>query len=170
MTGDVDPAVNAVVWLELRLPDAASTRIRLGVVGVRPRIDLVLGASADGRDGAGRPLIRDLRVLPGSILAPGMAGLRLLWEGKLPGDRTGTAVCRSAERVVSGPGGALRGACRTRGAWASARWRLVLDPGAGPLSAPFLPARSAWVVPRIGSSAPVLPRRTAGGGPAARLR
>ena len=157
VTADVVPVANAVVWLEVAAPDAATERIRLGVVGVRPRIALMLGARADGRDGAGRQLVRDLRILPGSELAPGVAGVRLAWEGMLPGDHTGTAVCRSDERVVSGAGGALRGGCRTRGAWASARWRLVLDPGtADPLAAPFLPARSAWTTPRVG--VPVLPR------------
>ena len=157
VTAVVEPAVNAVVWLELDGPDVAPERIRLGVVGVRPRIALVLGARADGRDGSGHPLVRDLRILAGSVLAPGVAGVRLSWEGMLPGDRTGTAVCRSDERVVSAAGGALRGGCRTRGAWATARWRLVLDPGTGdPLAAPFLPARSAWTAPRVG--VPVLPR------------
>jgi len=143
--------VNATVWLELS-GDAqpVPTRVRLGVLGVRPRIGLRLGAHGDGRDGSGRALVRDLRVLPGSRVTPGAAGLRLRWEGILPGQRTGTAVCRSGETARSGPDGALRGRCATQGAWASARWRLVYDPGVDdPGATAWLPAASAWTRPRI---------------------
>lgn len=170
---DIAPVVNAVAWLALTTADAAPTRIRLGVVGVRPRIRLVLGARGDGRDVMGHRLVRDLRLLRGSALEPGLAGLRLGWEGMLPGDRTGTAVCRTDERVTSGPGGVLRGGCRTRGAWATARWRLVLAPSSDdPLDAPFLPAASAWTLPHVGdapAAVPALPRRGAVG-PAADVR
>jgi len=164
----ITPTVNARVWLEVALAGEATQRIDLGVVGVRPRIRVVLGARSDGRDGGGRELIRDLRILSGSVIAPGVAGLRLSWEGMLPGDRTGTAVCRSAERVTSRAQGRLLGGCRTRGAWASARWRLVLNAGtSNPAAAPFLPAASAWVVPHVGNPAaaspqvPNLPRSSA---------
>ena len=151
----IQPTVNAVAWLELAPAGEATQRIRLGVVGVRPRIGLVLGARSDGRDASGRRLIRDLRILAGSTVAPGIAGLRLTWEGMLPGDRTGTAVCRSTERVISVANGRLRGGCRTRGTWSTARWRLVLDAGtANPLAAPFLPTASAWVVPRLAPTGP----------------
>ncbi len=153
ISAEVEPAVNAVVWLELTPSGEAPQRIRLGLVGVRPRLQVSLGASNDGRDGTGRLLIRDLRLLEGSVVEPGIAGLRLTWEGRLPGDRVGTAVCRSSERITSGSGGRLRGGCRTRGAWSTARWRLVLDPGTlDPGAAPFLPAASAWVAPRVGGN------------------
>ncbi|MEI6689812.1 MAG: hypothetical protein WCN97_10720 [Thermoleophilia bacterium] len=153
VTAEITPTVNARVWLEVARAGEAVQRIDLGVVGVRPRIRVVLGARADGRDGGGRKLIRDLRILAGSVIAPGVAGLRLSWEGMLPGDRSGTAVCRSAERVTSRAHGRLLGGCRTRGAWAAARWRLVLDSGmSNPAAAPFLPAASAWVVPRVGGA------------------
>ncbi|MCX6391716.1 MAG: hypothetical protein NTX95_04390 [Actinobacteria bacterium] len=168
IAADVTPTVNAHVWLEVALQGEAAQRIALGLVGVRPRIYVVLGAQPDGRDGGGRRLIRDLRILSGSVIAPGVAGLRLSWEGKLPGDRTGTSVCRFGERVTSRVNGRLRGSCRTRGAWAAARWRLVLDPGtANPAAAPFLPAASAWIVPRLGGvvaappQVPNLPRSSA---------
>ena len=159
IAADVTPTVNAYVWLEVALQGEAAQRIALGLVGVRPRIHVVLGAQPDGHDGGGRRLIRDLRILSGSVIAPGVAGLRLSWEGKLPGDRTGTSVCRSGERVTSRVNGRLRGSCRTRGAWAAARWRLVLDPGtANPAAAPFLPAASAWIVPRLGGVVAALPQ------------
>ena len=159
IAADVTPTVNAHVWLEVAVQGEAAQRIALGLVGVRPRIHVVLGAQPDGRDGGGRRLIRDLRILSGSVIAPGVAGLRLSWEGKLPGDRTGTSVCRSGERVTSRVNGRLRGSCRTRGAWAAARWRLVLDPGtANPAAAPFLPAASAWIVPRLGGVVPAPPQ------------
>jgi len=159
LTADITPAVNARVWLEVAVPGEATQRIGLGLVGVRPRIHVVLGARSDGRDGGGRRLIRDLRILSGSVITPGVAGLRLSWEGMLPGDRIGTSVCRSSERVTSRAGGHLRGGCRTRGAWATARWRLVLDPGtANPAAAPFLPAASAWIVPRLGGAVPTPPQ------------
>lgn len=146
----VEPQANAVVWLEVAARDGSTERLRLGVVGVRPRIDLVLAASPDGRDGAGHRLIRDLRLLAGSAILPARRGIRLTWEGRLPGEREGTAVCRTAERVVSRAGGALRGGCRTRGAWSAARWRLVADPGGSdPGSTAYLPAASAWVAARI---------------------
>jgi hypothetical protein len=159
ISADVTPIVNARAWLEVVPAGEAAQRIELGLVGVRPRIRVVLGARADGRDGSGRRLVRDLHLMPGSVVAPGVAGLRLTWEGMLPGEHTGTAVCRSAERVTSGTSGRLVGGCRTRGAWAAARWRLVLDPGtADPAAAPFLPAASAWVAPRLpGASAPQVP-------------
>ncbi len=147
----VEPTVNASVWLELTPVGEATQRIRLGLVGVRPRIVVRLGARADGRDGAGRALIRDLRILDGSVIAPGVSGLQLSWEGRLPGERSGTAVCRSSERVASGARGRLRGGCRTRGSWSTVRWRLVLDPGTSdPAAAPFLPAASAWTAPILG--------------------
>ena len=150
IAADVVPEVNAVVWLEVATADRPAVRLRLGTVGVRPRIRLVLAAAPDGSGALGRPLVRDLRILPGSLVLPRLPGLRLTWEGRLPGERQGTAVCRTAERVVAGPGGVLRGGCRTRGAWASARWRLVADPGAGGVGATaYLPAASAWVQPRI---------------------
>ena len=159
IAADVTPTVNAHVWLEVAVQGEAAQRIALGLVGVRPRIHVVLGAQPDGRDGGGRRLIRDLRILSGSVIAPGVAGLRLSWEGKLPGDRTGTSVCRSGERVTSRVNGRLRGSCRTRGAWAAARWRLVLDPGtANPAAAPFLPAASAWIVPRLDGVMPAPPQ------------
>jgi hypothetical protein len=155
VTGSAVPAVNAVAWLEIVPPGEAPQRIRLGLVGVRPRISVALGARPDGHDASGRALLRDLRLLPGSVLAPALAGLRLTWEGRLPGDRTGTAVCRSTERIISGERGRLHGGCRTRGSWQAARWRLVLDPGTrDPMAAPFLPAASAWVVPRVGAPLP----------------
>jgi hypothetical protein len=155
VTGSITPTVNATAWLELTPVGEATQRISLGLVGVRPRIVVRLGARADGWDAAGHALVRDLRVLPGSVVAPGVAGLQLTWEGRLPGDRTGTAVCRSTERITSGTRGRLRGGCRTRGSWSSARWRLVLDPGTtDPAAAPYLRAASAWTVPRIGQRAP----------------
>lgn len=164
LRGTVAPAANAVAWLVVDGDEGG--RVRLGVVGVRPRIDARIAARPDGRDAAGRPLVRDLRLVAGSAVRPGVRGLRLSWEGILPGEREGTAVCRAAERVVSGAGGALAGGCRTRGAWAAARWRLVYDPGTSdPGAAPFLPAASAWSRPatRPGASAsvPVLPRACA---------
>ena len=159
VSADATPTVNARVWLEVAPADEAAQRIELGLVGVRPRIRLMLSAQADGRDQGGRALIRDLRLLSGSVIAPGVAGLRLSWEGMLPGDRTGTAVCRSAERVTSAPDGRLRGGCQTRGAWAAARWRLVLESGTDdPAAAPFLSAASAWVVPRLASTMPARPQ------------
>lgn len=159
--GVVAPAANAVAWLVVDGDEAA--RIRLGVVGVRPRIDARITARPDGRDARGRPLVRDLRLVAGSAVLPGVAGLRLSWEGILPGEREGTAVCRAAERVVSGSGGALSGGCRTRGAWAAARWRLVYDPGTtDPAAAPFLPAASPWSRPLARpAGVPVLPRACA---------
>jgi hypothetical protein len=162
--GAVAPAVNAVVWLVIDGDQAAA--VRVGVVGVRPRIDARIAARPDGRDAAGRPLVRDLRLVPGSAILPRVVGLRLSWEGILPGEQAGTAVCRATERVVSGADGALAGGCRTRGAWAAARWRLVYDPGTDdPGAAPFLPAASAWSRPvlRLGRPAavPVLPRACA---------
>ncbi|MGI9117522.1 MAG: hypothetical protein ACR2JV_07795 [Gaiellales bacterium] len=164
--GVVRPLVNAIAWLEVTPAGGVPERIRLGAVGVRPRIVLLLAARADGRDGAGRPLVRDLRVLPGSVIAPGITGLRLRWEGRLPGESTGTAVCRSSERIVSIAGGLLRGGCGTRGAWRAARWRLVSESTSGdPGATPFLPAASAWVTPRVGArhpaQVPVLPRSSA---------
>ncbi len=164
LRGRMEPVANAVAWLVVDGDE--DDRIRLGVVGVRPRIEARIAARPDGRDARGRPLVRDLRLLGGSAVLPGVAGLRLSWEGILPGEREGTAVCRADERVVSGAGGALTGGCRTRGAWAAARWRLVYDPGtADPGAAPFLPAASAWSRPatRPGRPAgvPVLPRACA---------
>ncbi|MGI9187146.1 MAG: hypothetical protein ACR2J9_06450 [Gaiellales bacterium] len=155
VASDIVPTVNAVAWLELAPTGEPTQRIQLGLVGVRPRIVVRLGATADGRDTNGHALVRDLRVLPGSILAPGVAGLQLTWEGRLPGDRSGTAVCRSSERITSGSRGQLRGGCQTRGSWSSARWRLVLDPGTtDPAAAPFLPSASAWTAPIVGQRAP----------------
>jgi hypothetical protein len=164
LAGRVAPVANAVAWLVVDGDE--HDRIRLGVVGVRPRIDARIAARPDGRDARGRPLVRDLRLLAGSAVLPGVAGLRLSWEGILPGEREGTAVCRAAERVVSGAGGALAGGCRTRGAWAAARWRLVYDPGtADPGAAPFLPAASPWSRPSTRPGRPVgvpaLPRACA---------
>lgn len=166
VVGAIEPIVNAVAWLEVTPTLAPTQRIRLGLVGVRPRIQLVLGAQRDGRDASGRALVRDLRILTGSLIAPHVAGLRLTWEGRLPGEPTGTAVCRTEERVTSGVQGRLHGGCRTRGAWGTARWRLVLDPGtANPAAAPFLPTTSAWVRPSIGDrtrpEVPNLPRSSA---------
>ena len=148
--GAVEPTANSMAWLEGVDRNGDPVRIRLGLIGVRPRIRLLLGARPDGRDAAGRALIRDLRILPGSAILPRRAGVRLTWEGRLPGDGAGTAVCRSDERVVSGRGGALRGECLTRGAWAAARWRLVADPGStDPAAAAYLPATSSWVAARV---------------------
>ncbi|MGA0123132.1 MAG: hypothetical protein ACO3KD_09070, partial [Gaiellales bacterium] len=162
--GRVVPAVNAVAWLVVDRDEVAA--VRLGVVGVRPRIVARISARPDGKDGSGRPLVRDLRLGPGSRIAPDFAGLRLSWEGILPGERVGTAVCRASERVVSGAGGVLDGGCRTRGAWAAARWRLVYDPGTDdPGAAPFLAGTSAWSRPVRRSSRPAaipaLPRACA---------
>ena len=163
LSGSIVPLVNAVVWLELDSGLAAPQRIRLGVVGVRPQIRLRLAASRDGVDGQGRTLIRDLALLPGSVVAPGVKGLRLSWEGILPGERRGTAVCRRSERVLSTNAGALRGSCVTRRAWSRARWRLVYDPGTNdPGSSPYLSATSVWVRPQLRtlplSKVPNLPR------------
>ena len=159
LSAEVTPTVNARVWLEVAPADEATQRIELGLVGVRPRIRVVLSAQPDGHDQGGRALIRDLHLLSGSVIAPGVAGLRLSWEGMLPGDRTGTAVCRSVERVTSGGNGRLLGGCKTRGAWAAARWRLVLESGTDdPAAAPFLPAASAWVVPRLATTVPARPQ------------
>lgn len=163
LSGSIVPLVNAVAWLELDGGLAAPQRIRLGVVGVRPQIRLRLTASRDGIDAQGRTLIRDLALMPGSVVAPGVAGLRLSWEGILPGERRGTAVCRRSERVLSANTGALRGGCETRGAWSHARWRLVYDPGTNdPGSSPYLSATSVWVRPQLRalplSKVPNLPR------------
>jgi len=163
VSGVITPAVNAIAWLVLDSGVEAPQRILLGVVGVRPRIRLSLVARRDGHDGRGRTLIRDLSVRAGSVVAPGVAGLHLSWEGILPGEQRGTAVCRSSERVISTGTGNLRGGCATRGAWLQARWRLVYDPGTSDLGAsPFLSAASAWVRPRIGGThafhVPNLPR------------
>ncbi len=163
LNGTIVPLVNAVAWLELDHGLAAPQRIRLGAVGVRPQIRLRLAASHDGFDGQGRTLIRDLAVLPGSVVAPGVEGLRLSWEGILPGERRGTAVCRRSERVLSADAGVLHGNCATRGAWSRARWRLVYDPGTNdPGSSPYLSAASVWVRPqlraRLLSKVPNLPR------------
>ena len=163
LNGSIVPLVNAVAWLELDSGPAAPQRIRLGVVGVRPQIRLRLAASRDGIDGQGRTLIRDLALLPGSVVAPGVAGLRLSWEGILPGERRGTAVCRRSERVLSASAGALHGSCVTRGAWSRARWRLVYDPGTNdPGGSPYLAATSVWVRPQLNvrpqSKVPNLPR------------
>ena len=159
LAGSVVPTVNAVVWLELRIAEAEPVRVQLGVVGVRPRIRLRLGAQPDGRDSQGRALVRDLTVLPGSVIAPGVSGLRLGWEGILPGERRGTAVCRTSERVTSQEDGMLSGRCATRGAWGRARWRLVFAPAtADPGATPFLAAASNWVYPAGGRHVPVLPR------------
>ncbi len=162
--GAIAPTVNAVAWLVIDGDDAAA--VRVGVVGVRPRIVARIAARPDGRDAAGRPLVRDLRLGPGSAVLPRVAGLRLSWEGILPGERAGTAVCRATERIVSGANGALAGGCRTRGAWAAARWRLVYDPGTDdPGAAPYLPAASPWSRPvRRGARpdpVPALPRACA---------
>ncbi len=164
--GAIAPAVNSVAWLELqRTDDTEPVRVLLGVVGVRPRVVLRLAARPDGVDGSGRPLIRDLAIAPGSGV--GVPGLRLAWEGILPGERRGTAVCRVDERPLSGADGTLRGGCATRGAWAAARWRLVYAPGTDDVgSAPFLPAASPWVRPRVGRvitppAVAVLPRACA---------
>ncbi len=161
--GTIVPLVNAVVWLELRIGEEATQRLRIGVVGVRPRIDLRLAARPDGLDTRGRLLVRDLTLLRGSQIAPGIPGLRLTWQGILPGERTGTAVCRTGESIVSTARGAIAGSCSTRGAWSRARWRLVHDPGTSdPGAAPFLAAASAWIRPRLAglpaASVPVLPR------------
>jgi len=163
LSGTIVPRVNAVAWLELANGLATPQRIRLGVVGVRPQIRLRLTASRDGVDAKGRTLVRDLALLPGSVVAPGVAGIRLSWEGILPGERWGTAVCRRSERVLSAKAGALHGNCVTRGAWSHARWRLVYDPGTNdPGSAPYLSATSAWVRPQLRalplSNVPNLPR------------
>lgn len=150
LSGAIAPSVNAVAWLVLDDGFGTPQRIRLGVVGVRPRIRLRLGAGRDGMDAQGRALVRDLALLPGSVVAPNQAGLHFTWEGILPGERRGTAVCRSGERVLSTTAGQLRGSCATRGAWSRARWRLVYDPGTSDLgSSPFLAATSAWVQPRL---------------------
>jgi hypothetical protein len=163
LTGTIVPLVNAVAWLELDSGLVEPHRIRLGVVGVRPQIRLRLAARRDGVDAQGRTLIRDLALLPGSVVAPGVVGLRLSWEGILPGERRGTAVCRRSERVLSANTGALRGSCATRGAWSLARWRLVYDPGTSdPGSSPYLSATSVWVRPQLRarplSKVPNLPR------------
>lgn len=163
ISGTITPTVNAVAWLVLDSGLGAPQRIRLGVIGVRPQIRLRLAASRDGLDVHGRTLIRDLTVLAGSTVAPGVAGLHFSWEGILPGERSGTAVCRSRERVRSKANGALRGGCGTRGAWSRARWRLVYDPGTGdPGSSPYLAATSVWVQPRLHgadvTNVPILPR------------
>jgi hypothetical protein len=163
LSGSIVPLVNAVAWLELDSGLAAPQRIRLGVVGVRPQIRLRLAARRDGVDAQGRTLIRDLTLLSGSVVAPGVAGLRLSWEGILPGERRGTAVCRRSERVLSANTGALRGSCATRGAWSLARWRLLYDPGTSdPGSSPYLSATSVWVRPQLRarplSNVPNLPR------------
>ena len=163
LNGSIVPLVNAVAWLELDSGLGAPQRIRLGVVGVRPQIRLRLTASRDGIDAQGRTLIRDLALLPGSVVAPGVAGLRLSWEGILPGERRGTAVCRRSERVLSASTGALRGSCVTRGAWSRARWRLVYEPGTNdPGSSPYLSATSVWVRPQLRAlslpNVPNLPR------------
>ena len=163
LSGSIVPLVNAVAWLELDSGLAVPQRIRLGVVGVRPQIRLSLTASRDGIDAQGRTLIRDLALLPGSVVAPGVAGLRLSWEGILPGERRGTAVCRRSERVLSASTGALRGSCVTRGAWSRARWRLVYEPGTNdPGSSPYLSATSVWVRPQLRAlslpNVPNLPR------------
>ena len=151
VSGDITPTVNAVAWLVLESDLGVTNRIRLGVVGVRPQIRLRLAATRDGLDARGRTMIRGLKVLPGSIVSPGMAGLRLCWVGILPGEQRGTAVCRSSERVLSGAAGILHGGCGTRGAWSKARWRLVYDPGTTDLAAsPFLAAASVWVRPQLG--------------------
>lgn len=169
VSGDITPTVNAVVWLVLDSDLGAPERIRLGVVGVRPQIRLRLAATRDGMDAHGRTMIRDLKVLTGSAVAPGMAGLRLSWEGILPGEQRGTAVCRTSERVLSAAAGLLRGGCATRGAWSRARWRLVYDPGTTDLAAsPFMAGTSVWVRPRLrrvterpATNVPNLPRACA---------
>ena len=78
LSGSIVPLVNAVVWLELDNGLAAPQRIRLGVVGVRPQIRLRLAARRDGVDAQGRTLIRDLALLPGSVVAPGVASFELV--------------------------------------------------------------------------------------------
>ena len=159
ISGTVQPLVNAVAWLEVETDGVEPTRVRLGVVGVRPYIRLRLGASPDGHDQQGRPLVRDLVVLPGSVLTPRIEGLRLGWEGILPGESRGTAVCRSEERVVAANEGVLRGGCATRKAWSAARWRLVYDPGTdNPGATPFLAGVSRWVHPGQALAIPVVPR------------
>ncbi|MSO46600.1 MAG: hypothetical protein EXQ67_00725 [Thermoleophilia bacterium] len=163
VSGVITPTVNAVAWLVLESGFEAPQRIRLGVVGVRPQIQLRLAASRDGVDAQGRALVRDLTLLAGSVVAPGVAGLRFSWEGILPGEQRGTAVCRSGERVQSVDAGLLRGGCSTRGAWSRARWRLVYDPGTSDLAAsPFLRTNSHWVRPCLrkvdAAKVPDLPR------------
>lgn len=146
---------NSIVILRLASEaQVEPVEIRIGVVGVRPRIALRLGARSAGRDATGRRLIRDLRLLPGSTIAPGQSGLRLRWEGMLPGRRGATSVCRRVEGIVARVGGALRGRCAATGAWATARWRLVYDPGTDdPGATAWLAGTSAWVRPRTGRGA-----------------
>lgn len=146
----VRAGANSIVILQLfSEAHAGPIEVRVGVLGVRPRITLRLGARPAGRDAAGRRLIRDLRLLPGSVVAPHAPGLRLRWEGILPGQRRATSVCRRDEGVVARVDGALRGRCSATGAWSSARWRLVYDPGTDdPGATAWLPATSAWKRPR----------------------
>lgn len=152
----VQAGANSVVVLRLVAEEQTTpVEIRVGVLGVRPRIAVRLGARSAGRDAAGRRLIRDLRLLPGSAIAPHARGLRLRWEGILPGQRRPTSVCRRDEGVVAAANGALRGRCNATGAWSSARWRLVYDPGTDdPGTTAWLPAVSGWKRPRTSTGRP----------------
>jgi hypothetical protein len=163
LRGAVAPLVNSDAWVVVERADGEVERHRIGLVGVRPRIALRLVATPDGRAADGRRLVRDLRVAHGSAVEPGIGGLRLAWEGILPGEREGTAACRTSERVASAADGRLRGSCATRGAWSSARWRLAFDPGTDdPRATPLLAGSSAWRRPALRQRAiPVLPRACA---------